>query len=234
MQWRELMYSGHQSQGAGAGRPRPPLPSPKTSCQGRGAQNKKHRVQRGIRSVNQRARQRTGASAQNHRNGAIPAVQIGDTPIEEVTPKQCEAAVKAVKAHATASKTGTDGSGQARRHFGLLRHLFNGPSAYASIPRAGLGLETRWTCSTAHPPAGKAVQRRRTLDDAELAAVGQAADVIGYPVGELVHGLILTGLRRDELAEMRSSEIQPRRALDPDARNANENMKTAIPCRSHP
>ena len=134
------------------------------------------------------------------------AVQIGDTPIAEVTPKQCEAAVKAVKARAAASKTGTDGSGQARRHFGLLRHLFKWAMHTPAYQEQGLARNPMDMLDGA-ATAGKAVQRKRTLDDAELAAVWQAADVIGYPFGKLVHGLILTGLRRDELAEMRWSEV---------------------------
>jgi len=43
--------------------------------------------------------------------------------------------------------------------------------------------------------------RDRTLSDAEVKAVWQAADVTAYPFGRLVQLLLLTGARRDELRE---------------------------------
>lgn len=49
--------------------------------------------------------------------------------------------------------------------------------------------------------------RDRVLTDEELRAVWHAADAIGWPFGPLVKLLILTGQRRDEVAEMRWGEI---------------------------
>ncbi len=50
--------------------------------------------------------------------------------------------------------------------------------------------------------------RDRVLTDEELRAVWQGADAIGWPFGPLVKLLILTGQRRDEVAEMRWSEVE--------------------------
>jgi integrase len=49
--------------------------------------------------------------------------------------------------------------------------------------------------------------RDRVLTDEELRAVWQAAESIGWPFGPLVKLLILSGQRRDEVAEMRWSEV---------------------------
>ncbi len=50
--------------------------------------------------------------------------------------------------------------------------------------------------------------RDRILSDDELRSVWGAADQIGWPFGPLVKLLILTGQRRDEVAEMRWSEVE--------------------------
>lgn len=61
-------------------------------------------------------------------------------------------------------------------------------------------------CERIKPPS--AVQSRdRILSDDELRAVWRACDAIGWPFGPLVKLLILTGQRRDEVAEMCWSEI---------------------------
>jgi integrase len=49
--------------------------------------------------------------------------------------------------------------------------------------------------------------RERTLSDAELTALWNAADDIGYPFGRFVQMLILTGARRDEMREAPWSEF---------------------------
>jgi integrase len=49
--------------------------------------------------------------------------------------------------------------------------------------------------------------RERRLDDAELAAVWRAAEADGYPFGDLIRLLVLTGARRDELREAMWSEF---------------------------
>jgi integrase len=55
------------------------------------------------------------------------------------------------------------------------------------------------------PAAPKA--RERVLSDAELAAVWEAAERVGWPFGPVVKLLILTGARRNEIAALRWSEI---------------------------
>lgn len=52
-----------------------------------------------------------------------------------------------------------------------------------------------------------APSRDRVLDDAELAAVWQAAALVGYPYGPIVRLLILTAQRRGEVTDMRWNEI---------------------------
>jgi len=61
---------------------------------------------------------------------------------------------------------------------------------------------------TENPIDAKARQRKRKLDDRELALVWKAADQLDYPFGTAVQLLILTGQRRDEVCAM------PRRELD--------------------
>jgi integrase len=61
-------------------------------------------------------------------------------------------------------------------------------------------------CDGVSPPS--AVQSRdRVLSDDELAEVWRACNNIRWPFGPLIQLLILTGQRRDEVAEMRWSEI---------------------------
>lgn len=55
--------------------------------------------------------------------------------------------------------------------------------------------------------------RNRTLSDAELAALWKAAETEGYPFGDMVRLLILTGARRDELREAPRSEFDINTAL---------------------
>jgi integrase len=57
------------------------------------------------------------------------------------------------------------------------------------------------------PKVGVETRRDRTLTDAELVAVWNAADEIGWPFGAVVKLLILTGARRNEIGALRWSEI---------------------------
>ena len=50
-------------------------------------------------------------------------------------------------------------------------------------------------------------ERERVLTDPELARVWQAAAAIGFPYGDIVKLMILTGARRDEIAGMCWSEL---------------------------
>ena len=49
--------------------------------------------------------------------------------------------------------------------------------------------------------------RDRILNDAELLAVWQAATAIGYPLGDIVKLLILTGQRLNEIARLKWDEV---------------------------
>jgi integrase len=60
---------------------------------------------------------------------------------------------------------------------------------------------------------GKKKPRKRVLGDAELRAVWNAADDIGYPYGVLFRLLLLSGARKSELACARWSEIDTQRRV---------------------
>jgi integrase len=56
-------------------------------------------------------------------------------------------------------------------------------------------------------PPGIETERDRVLSDAEIKAVWQAAATVGWPFGPAVRLMLLTGQRRDEVAEMTWAEI---------------------------
>jgi integrase len=62
-------------------------------------------------------------------------------------------------------------------------------------------------CAGVSPPAAEH-SRDRVLTDDELRLVWKAADAIGAPFGPMVQALILTLQRRDEVADMRRSELR--------------------------
>lgn len=57
------------------------------------------------------------------------------------------------------------------------------------------------------PVPSKAVARDRVLSDPELALIWRAADAAGYPFGQIVKLLMLTGQRKAEISDGRWSEI---------------------------
>jgi integrase len=57
------------------------------------------------------------------------------------------------------------------------------------------------------PKPGEEIRRDRVLSDDELVAVWKAAEQIGWPYGAAVRLLILTGARREEIGQLRWSEI---------------------------
>jgi integrase len=94
--------------------------------------------------------------------------------------------------------------GQAHNSFSILRRMFNwaiGSSEYGldHSPMAAL------------KPADVIGQQRgirdRVLTDAELRAIWQGADALGYPHGAIVKMLVLTGQRLNEIASLQWSEI---------------------------
>ncbi len=89
---------------------------------------------------------------------------------------------------------------QANRVLAAIRKLFNwclDRDVIATSPAAGV---------KAPNPENP---RQRVLSDDELRLVWLAAGEMGYPWGHMVKVLILTGVRRDEAAGMRRSEIAP-------------------------
>lgn len=61
-------------------------------------------------------------------------------------------------------------------------------------------------CIGVKPPSSE-IKRDRVLSDHEVSLVWRAADNLGWPFGPLVHLLILTGQRREEVGGMRWSEL---------------------------
>ena len=86
---------------------------------------------------------------------------------------------------------------------GHIRSLFNW-----AINRGTYGLESS-PCDRLKPAAliGAKQPRQRTLNDAELRALWQASETIGYPYGPLYRLLLLTGARKSEVAGARWSEF---------------------------
>ena len=68
------------------------------------------------------------------------------------------------------------------------------------------GIITASPCEGVKAPSAER-SRDRVLSDDELRRVWTACDAVGWPFGPLVHLLILTGQRRDEVAEMQWSEV---------------------------
>ena len=85
----------------------------------------------------------------------------------------------------------------ANRTFAVLRQLFNWAIdrdliEASPMPKGAPSAETR---------------RDRVLSNAEIQMVWRAFDSVGWPIGPIAKLLLLTGARRDEIAEGRWSEI---------------------------
>ena len=92
---------------------------------------------------------------------------------------------------------------QARNSFAILRKLFNW-----AIGQGLYGIETSpLERLSVNELCGKSEARDRTLTDAELRAVWEAAGEMKYPYGDCYKLLILTGQRLKEIAEMSWPEI---------------------------
>lgn len=94
---------------------------------------------------------------------------------------------------------------QAHNLLGYIRRLFNW-----AIARGVYGLE-RSPCDRMKPKdvIGRKALRTRTLSDDEIMAEWRAARRLGYPFGPLFQLLLLTGKRRDEVADASWSELHP-------------------------
>lgn len=118
-----------------------------------------------------------------------------DWPIVDIGPVQCEEAIKAIKARGAPY--------QAHNAYGYLRLLFNWA---ISTPKYGvkeLPLERLRPVRI----IGERAPRTRILPHVELRRVWRAAYALGYPYCPIVHLLILTGARLNEVAGALWSEI---------------------------
>src|ERR1700752_3383044 len=97
----------------------------------------------------------------------------------------------------------------ARKIFAHLRKLFGW-----AIARGVYGLEVS-PCAAVKPAAliGRQEARQRVLSEAEIRALWEATEGLGYPAGPFVRMLLLTGQRLREVAEMQWAEIDLEKAL---------------------
>jgi integrase len=97
----------------------------------------------------------------------------------------------------------------ARRLFEVTRRFFNW-----AIARGIYGIDQS-PCKQLQPKdiIGEKRLRTRVLRDDEMRALWRAAERLGYPFGPLVHLLMLTGQRRNEVAEASWCEIEIDKAL---------------------
>jgi len=98
---------------------------------------------------------------------------------------------------------------QAHNLLGHVRAMFNW-----AIEVGDCGLEAS-PCDRIRPKMliGERKPRQRVLDDAELKAFWQATERMGYPCGPLFRLLLLTGARKNELAQARWREIDRKQKL---------------------
>lgn len=138
---------------------------------------------------------------------AVPV--LGSTPLPAIVRKDIRAVLAPVEGKAaTASNL-----------FRVLRRLFNWAVEQEDLERSPLeGMKP--------PILPKA--RERVLNDEELALVWRAAETIGYPFGPLVHLLILTGARRDEVAALEWSELDREAALWTLPASRSKNDRAAV------
>jgi integrase len=127
------------------------------------------------------------AAAEAHlRLYAIP--KLGNKPLPDINRDDIKAVLKPLKGKsATASYL-----------FAVLRRLFRWAISEGDLIVSPLdGMEP--------PPVPES--RDRVLADAELALVWRASESLGYPFGPFIHLLIVTGARRDEVADLDWAEL---------------------------
>jgi integrase len=125
----------------------------------------------------------------------------GSRPVTDIAPQEVSAAIRAIV------KRGAPY--QAHNAFGYLRKLFNW-----AIGTGEYGIDVS-PLDRLQPVEliGKREARIRTLSDAEVRAVWEAAGRMGYPYGPVIRLLILTGQREREVADMDWSEIDLEKRL---------------------
>jgi integrase len=125
----------------------------------------------------------------------------GARPITDIAPAEVAAAIRVI--------VNRGAPYQAHNALGYIRRLFNW-----AIAQHEFGIETS-PVERLKPTdlIGKREARERTLTDAELRAVWEAADRMGYPYGPVFRLLIFTGQREREVADMTWSEVDLDRRL---------------------
>jgi integrase len=119
----------------------------------------------------------------------------GDRPITDITQHDVVAVIDEV--------VDRDAPYQAHNLLGHVRTLFNW-----AIGRGVYGLE-RSPCDRLRPKQviGRKLARQRILAGAEVRALWEATETMGYPYGPLFRLLLITGQRKSEVAEARWSEF---------------------------
>jgi integrase len=125
----------------------------------------------------------------------------GARPVTDIRPEEAAAAIRAIV------KRGAPY--QAHNALGYLRRLFNW-----AIGTHEFGIDAS-PVERLSPKdlIGKREARERTLTDAELRAVWDATEPMGFPYGPLLRLLILTGQREREVADMSWPEVNFDQAL---------------------
>jgi integrase len=144
---------------------------------------------------------------------------LGDRQVGEIRPRDIVALLEAIMArgadHPGRMRPTSGGEHAARHALSALRKIF----AWA-LSRDVEGLDVN-PCARvkAEDLFGGGVRARdRVLGPAELRAVWRAAEAEGYPFGDLIRALLLTGQRLREIAEARWSEISEATLTVPAAR----------------
>jgi integrase len=119
----------------------------------------------------------------------------GDKPLSEISRRDVTLMVDALKDRGAPAT--------ARNVFGHAKVFFNW-----AIERGIYGIESS-PCDRIKPGRliGVRAPRQRVLSDAEIKAFWHAACKLDYPIGPLLRLLLLTGLRRSEMAEARWPEF---------------------------
>lgn len=123
--------------------------------------------------------------------------------ITEITRRDVREAIEAIVARGDeANGRRRSGGPYAARHaFAAVRRLFAWAVSRDLIEKSPCeGLEA----AELH---GAPAQRDRVLTDDELRLVWRTAEMVGYPFGALIKMLLLTGQRRDEIADARWAEV---------------------------
>jgi integrase len=124
----------------------------------------------------------------------------GQRQLGEISRAEVIALLDHIKAHGGPNSRGKEGGAPilANRTLAALRKLFNWA--------VGRDLIGKSPCDGIEAPAAE-VERDRVLSDAELKAVWQASEALGWPFGRVFQTLILTGQRKDMVGAMEWREL---------------------------